>query len=541
MLSGMPDLAGAAGALLLADPFTFPTDAVLRELSAAAPMLPLLGGLASARSPDAETPLLLGDEVLTSGAVGVRFDGVEILPCVSQGAAPIGPELTITACEGPIIGELAGRPALEKLRETIEALDRRRPRARAGRAADGHRHRRRTSPTTSRATSSCAGSSAPIRTPARSRSAPTCGPARSCGCTRATPPAPTATCARRWARGCSALGGRRARRGAADLLQRARRRACSATPTTTPPRSTTRSAARRPPASSPRARSGPVGGEYFLHGFTATVAVFAHEPRRAQRPADRRERRHRRRPPRARWPRAARRVIVTRAAGRASSRRSPREIGGRAIAADLAEPDGPERLVAAAGDVDVLVANAGAVAGRRDHLALAGRGRPRARVNLRAPVDARAAARRADGGARLGPPRVRLVAVRASRPARSRRSTRRRSSACAGSRSSLRLDLADHGVGVSCVSPGFVGDAGMFADSGAPLPPGVRHDHGRRRSPRRSSARSSATARRSTRRRSSCAPARGSPGVAPGAGRGRQQARRLLDRPRGRAGPRRPG
>ena len=46
VLSGLPELAGAAGALLLADPFTFPTDAVLRELSASAPMLPLLGGLA---------------------------------------------------------------------------------------------------------------------------------------------------------------------------------------------------------------------------------------------------------------------------------------------------------------------------------------------------------------------------------------------------------------------------------------------------------------------------------------------------------------
>jgi small ligand-binding sensory domain FIST len=122
VLSGLPELTGADGALLLADPFTFPTDAVLRALSGSVPMLPLLGGLASARSPDADTPLLFGDEVLTSGAVGVRFDGVEILPCVSQGAAPIGPELTITACEGPVIGELAGRPALEKLRETIEGL-----------------------------------------------------------------------------------------------------------------------------------------------------------------------------------------------------------------------------------------------------------------------------------------------------------------------------------------------------------------------------------------------------------------------------------
>ena len=70
VLSGLPDLSGAAGALLLSDPFTFPTDAVLRELSRSVPMLPLLGGLASARSPEAETPLLLGDEVLTEGAVG---------------------------------------------------------------------------------------------------------------------------------------------------------------------------------------------------------------------------------------------------------------------------------------------------------------------------------------------------------------------------------------------------------------------------------------------------------------------------------------
>src|SRR5215216_372191 len=49
-LSGLPDLEGAAGAILLADPFSFPTDAVLRFLSEATPLLPLLGGMASARS-----------------------------------------------------------------------------------------------------------------------------------------------------------------------------------------------------------------------------------------------------------------------------------------------------------------------------------------------------------------------------------------------------------------------------------------------------------------------------------------------------------
>ena len=101
---------------------TFPTDAVLRFLTESSPMLPLLGGLASGRTLDDETVLFIGDEVVGDGAVGVRLDGVEVLPMVSQGAAPIGPELTITAGEGHVIGELAGKPALEKLRETIEEL-----------------------------------------------------------------------------------------------------------------------------------------------------------------------------------------------------------------------------------------------------------------------------------------------------------------------------------------------------------------------------------------------------------------------------------
>jgi small ligand-binding sensory domain FIST len=121
-LAGMPELAGADGALILADPASFPTDAVLRYLSDTAPTVPLMGGLASARTLDGGAVLLCGDEVHGDGAVGVRLDGVEMLPCVSQGATPIGPELTITAAEGNLIAELAGKPALEKLRETIEGL-----------------------------------------------------------------------------------------------------------------------------------------------------------------------------------------------------------------------------------------------------------------------------------------------------------------------------------------------------------------------------------------------------------------------------------
>jgi small ligand-binding sensory domain FIST len=118
----VPDLAGASAAVLLPDSSTYPTDPVLQVLAAEAPEVPLLGGVASARTPYNTAALFIGDEVVDGGAVGIRFDGVEILPCVSQGAAPIGPELTITAGDGGVIEELAGRPALEKLRDTVAEL-----------------------------------------------------------------------------------------------------------------------------------------------------------------------------------------------------------------------------------------------------------------------------------------------------------------------------------------------------------------------------------------------------------------------------------
>jgi small ligand-binding sensory domain FIST len=121
-VSGVPDLRGAGGAILLPDPYSFPTDAVLAELHGRAPGVPVVGGVSSARTLRGQAALFLGEEVVPGGAIGVRFDGIELLPCVSQGATPIGPELTITAGEGRIIQELAGRPALVALREVIEGL-----------------------------------------------------------------------------------------------------------------------------------------------------------------------------------------------------------------------------------------------------------------------------------------------------------------------------------------------------------------------------------------------------------------------------------
>ena len=109
--------------MLLADPYSFPTESVLEALAEQSGGVPIVGGVASARRPSGEAALLCDDELIAEGAVGIRFSGVELLPCVSQGARPLGPELTITAAEGNVIGQLAGRPALEKLRETLSELD----------------------------------------------------------------------------------------------------------------------------------------------------------------------------------------------------------------------------------------------------------------------------------------------------------------------------------------------------------------------------------------------------------------------------------
>ncbi len=122
-VTGLPDIAGASAVVLLADPYTFPVDRALAALGRAAPRTPVLGGIASARTPEGEAALLLGDRHIGEGAVGVVLEGVEVLPCVSQGAAPIGPEMTVTAVDRNVVRELAGRPALEVLREAIEGLD----------------------------------------------------------------------------------------------------------------------------------------------------------------------------------------------------------------------------------------------------------------------------------------------------------------------------------------------------------------------------------------------------------------------------------
>ncbi|HYH58739.1 MAG TPA: FIST N-terminal domain-containing protein [Thermoleophilaceae bacterium] len=119
-VSGVPDLDHVDALVLLVDPFAFPVEPLLAALADDHPGLPVVGGLASARG---EAGVLLGqDGAVAAGAVGLALSGVRVAACVSQGAKPVGPEMAITAAEGNVIHELAGRPALERLQQALATL-----------------------------------------------------------------------------------------------------------------------------------------------------------------------------------------------------------------------------------------------------------------------------------------------------------------------------------------------------------------------------------------------------------------------------------
>jgi small ligand-binding sensory domain FIST len=121
-VTGFPRPQGDALLVLLVDPFTFPAAPLLARLNEDHPGLALIGGLAAAGNGPGEAALISEGEVHEEGAVGAVISGVRSRTLVSQGCAPIGREAVVTRAEGNVVFELAGQPALERLREEIAAL-----------------------------------------------------------------------------------------------------------------------------------------------------------------------------------------------------------------------------------------------------------------------------------------------------------------------------------------------------------------------------------------------------------------------------------
>jgi small ligand-binding sensory domain FIST len=120
--AGVPVLDDPGLVLLLVDPFTFPAGQFLTGLNEAHEHVPLVGGIAAGGQRPGTQALILDDAVHGEGAVGAVLSGVPVLTVVSQGCRPIGREAVITRCEGNVVYELAGGQALEHLRREIAAL-----------------------------------------------------------------------------------------------------------------------------------------------------------------------------------------------------------------------------------------------------------------------------------------------------------------------------------------------------------------------------------------------------------------------------------
>lgn len=111
------DPAGAGrSAVLLADPFSFPVDDFLARTAVTHPELVLVGGLVAVQGGPGSPLFVLDGVAHTRGAVAVVL-GQRLRTVVSQGCRPVGAPFTVTRAEGNVLGELGSRPALARLQE----------------------------------------------------------------------------------------------------------------------------------------------------------------------------------------------------------------------------------------------------------------------------------------------------------------------------------------------------------------------------------------------------------------------------------------
>ena len=147
-MPGWPEPSAEASTfVLLADPFTTPIHDVLSVMAERYPNAQAVGGLTGGGRGPGDNRLLKNGEVFDGGVVGVQLSGpIAIRTVISQGCCPIGERYVVTRAEQNMVFELGSKPALTRLQEVFESLEgtRRRDAHRAlhiGIAIDEHRSR----------------------------------------------------------------------------------------------------------------------------------------------------------------------------------------------------------------------------------------------------------------------------------------------------------------------------------------------------------------------------------------------------------------
>lgn len=111
------------GWLCFVDPFHLDSDSWIGGWNEAYAPLPILGGLASGDWTARETQIYLNGAVFENGGVALSVGGdVTLASVISQGCTPIGHTWTITKAQGNVIHSIGNRPAYEVLTETFNEL-----------------------------------------------------------------------------------------------------------------------------------------------------------------------------------------------------------------------------------------------------------------------------------------------------------------------------------------------------------------------------------------------------------------------------------
>jgi len=109
--------------LVLTDPYTFPAMEFLEVLNEKVTVVPAVGGMASGGSGPGQNLLFTQDGIVEGGAVGVVLEGaIEVHSIVSQGCRPVGKPFVITSTRDNYVLKLGGKPALEVLVDVAKGL-----------------------------------------------------------------------------------------------------------------------------------------------------------------------------------------------------------------------------------------------------------------------------------------------------------------------------------------------------------------------------------------------------------------------------------
>jgi len=109
--------------LAFADPFHLDGERWMRSWNESYPAVPVYGGLASGNYPEPLSQIYLDGEVFEDGGVALAIGGdVTLDGVISQGCTPIGEEWTLTRVEQNLIRHIGNRPAYSVLSETVQQL-----------------------------------------------------------------------------------------------------------------------------------------------------------------------------------------------------------------------------------------------------------------------------------------------------------------------------------------------------------------------------------------------------------------------------------